>query len=159
VYILKNQNVPHITDEQHRFVEDMGQHMMGWGVPRNTGRVYAYLLLQDGPASLDEIATDLGIAKSGASVATRQLVGFRLARAIGERGTRRLLYEALHSLEAIIAARNTQSIDLLERLREGAMAAPPGVGRRRLQEMAELMQELVDELPAIVRRIRDRRQT
>lgn len=133
--------------------------MVGWGLARNIGRTYAYLLLRDEPASLDEIASDLEIAKSGASVATRQLVSFGMARAAGERGSRRVRYEALHSVEAIITARNAQATDLMRRFREGSAAAPPGAARERLQEMAEVMQELVDELPAIVRRINDRRRT
>ena len=133
--------------------------MLSWGVPRNTGRVYAYLLLRTEPAGLDEIATDLEMAKSGASVATRQLVRFGLARGIGERGSRRLLYEALHSVEGILAARNAQVVDLLSRLRQGAAVAPPGRGRRLLQQMAEVLQEVVDELPRMVRRASDRRRT
>lgn len=146
-----------LADSQQAFVEDMGRYMVGWGVSRSTGRIYAYLLLRTEPASLDEIATELGMAKSGVSVAARQLVQFGLARSIGERGSRRLLYEALHSVDAVLAARNAQVVDLLNRLRQGAAAAPAGPGRRRLQEMAETLQELVDELPVIVRRIGHRR--
>ena len=62
-----------MTEAQMTFIEDMGQLMVGWGIPRNTGRIYAYLLLQREPATLDDIAGELHIAKSGASVAARQL--------------------------------------------------------------------------------------
>src|SRR5438309_1495008 len=72
-YILQNQNVPDTMNEQRGFLEDMGQLMVAWGIPRNTGRIYAYLLLQSAPAGLDRIAEDLEMGKSGASVATRQL--------------------------------------------------------------------------------------
>jgi DNA-binding transcriptional regulator GbsR (MarR family) len=137
----------------------MGQHMTGWGVPRSTGRIYGYLLTSSEPVSLDRIAAELGIAKSGVSVATRQLVGFGLARSLGERGSRRLLYEALVSVEAILAARNAQTGDLLDRLHQGARAAPPGPARARLEEMADLMQELTEEIPRLLERIRQRRRT
>lgn len=136
----------------------MGQHMVGWGVLRNTGRIYAYLLLQSEPASLAQVSAALGIARSGVSVATRQLVQLGLARGTGQRGSKRLLYEALHNLEAIYAARTAQLVDLLARLRQGARAAPAGPGRRRLEEMADMVQEVYDELPALARRIRERRQ-
>jgi DNA-binding transcriptional regulator GbsR (MarR family) len=136
----------------------MGQHLASWSVPRNTGRVFGYLLLQADPASLDQIAGQLGIAKSGASVATRQLVQLGLARGIGERGSRRLLYEALHNLEAIFAARNAQILDLLNRLRQGASAAPAGVSRTRLEEMADMLQEFVDDAPVLFQQLRERRQ-
>ncbi len=155
--VLKMQNLQNITEAQHRFIEDMGQHMVGWSVPRNTGRVYAYLLLQAEPAGLDDIAGALGIAKSGASVAARQLVQFGLARAVGQRGSRRTNYEALHNIDAITGARSGQTRALLERLRQGALVAPPGPRRAHLDEMAETLQELVDALPAFLQQIRERR--
>src|ERR1041385_3261277 len=90
-----------MNNEMHAFIEDMGQLMAGWGLPRNTGRIWGYLLLRSEAAGLDRIAGDLGIAKSGVSVGARQLVQLGLARGLGERGSRRLLYEALPELEAI----------------------------------------------------------
>ena len=160
ILILKVQNVLQVSNAaQHEFIEDMGQHMVGWGVPRNTGRVYAYLLLATEPASLDRLSAELGMAKSGASVAARQLVGFGMARAIGQRGSRRTLYEALHSIEGIFAARNARAGELLARLRQGARAAPPGIGRQRLADMADTMDELIREMPAMIQRIRDRRRS
>ena len=135
----------------------MGQNMVGWGLPRNTGRVYAYLLLQPGPAGLDEIARDLEMAKSGASVATRQLGSLGLARSLGSRGSRRVRFEALHNLEAIFNARNAQSRDLRERFREGAAAAPPGPVRQRLEEMVEMLDEILSVVPTVLQQIRERR--
>jgi DNA-binding transcriptional regulator GbsR (MarR family) len=149
--------VQKLTDEQHRFIEDMGQHMVGWGIPRNTGRIYAYLLLQDSPASLDQIAADLEVAKSGASVGARQLVALGMVRAIGERGSRRVLYAGLHSLEAIFAARSSNAVDLQTRLRQGAEASPPGPSRDRLAEMADMLQEFIDHAPEVFRQLRERR--
>ncbi|HEY7199159.1 MAG TPA: transcriptional regulator, partial [Candidatus Dormibacteraeota bacterium] len=133
----------------------MAQLTAGWGLPPNTGRIWAYLLLQPGPASLDEIAGELGIAKSGASVGSRQLVQLGLARGMGERGSRRLRYEALHNLEAIFAARNASLVTFLERLRQGTGVAPPGVARERLAEMADMVQALADEVPAFLQRLRE----
>ncbi len=152
-----NEKILNLTTDQHAFVEDMGQLMTGWGIARNTGRIWGYLLLHQGPASLDQIAADLEIAKSGVSVATRQLVQFGLARGIGERGSRRLLYEALADLEGIFAARNTGVIALRQALRQGAAAAPSGAGRERLSAMAEMVQEFVDMVPTLLRQLRERR--
>ncbi|TMC05716.1 MAG: hypothetical protein E6J41_21035 [Chloroflexi bacterium] len=146
-----------MTDEQHRFVEDMGQTMAGWGIARNTGRIYGYLLLGAAPASLDQIAGDLGVGKSSVSVGARQLVQLGLARANGERGSRRVLYEALHTLEAIFAARNAQAYDLLARFRQGARASTSDQGRERLQELAEILQEFIDHAPEVFRQLRERR--
>jgi hypothetical protein len=145
------------TPAQREFIEDMGQYMIGWGVPRTTGRIYGYLLMQPKPVGLDEIVRALGIAKSGASVATRQLVQFGLARTSGQRGSRRLLYEAYFSLEAIVAARDQQSRLLRDRFLQGAAAAPPGPGRKRLGEMAEMIEMLMDQAPELLKRMRQRR--
>lgn len=146
-----------MPDEQHQFVEDFGQHMVGWGLSRTTGRVYGYLLLCAEPASLDDLVCALGVAKSGASVAARQLVQLGMARASGERGSRRLRYEALIGVDAIFAARNSQVRELLERLDQGARLASPGPQRERLEEMVATLQEFVDEAPALLRRIGNRR--
>jgi len=147
----------HTGTVRHQFIEDLGHTMVTWGLTRTTGRIYAYLLLRGAPASLDEMADELDIAKSGASVASRQLVAIGLARAGGARGSRRLLYEALLDPDAIMAARNAQTRIFADRLRQGAHAAGPGLARRRLEEMAGIVEDLSAELPALIRRIRERR--
>lgn len=133
---------------QKRFIEDMGTHMVGWGLPRTTGRVYAYLLLQSGPVSLDDMTSELGVAKSGASVAMRQLVRMGLARSETQRGSRRLLFSGLQTIEAIFTARSAQASDLVDRLREGARVAPTASTRGRLSEMARRMDQLVQAMTA-----------
>lgn len=143
--------------KQTAFIEDMGQLMVGWGLPRTTGRVYAYLLLQREPATLDDIAATLGIAKSGASVASRQLSQLGLARVLGQAGSRRVLYEALDNLGSIIDARTAQMQALATTLREGARAAPSGQGRQRMQSMADWCEESIAHFHALVRRIDKRR--
>ncbi|HYU81515.1 MAG TPA: ArsR family transcriptional regulator [Candidatus Polarisedimenticolia bacterium] len=151
------QNVAHGGTARDQFIEDLGHTMVGWGLTRTTGRMYAYLLLRSGPASLDEMADELDIAKSGASVAARQLVAIGLARATGSKGSRRVLYEALLDADNIMAARNAQTRIFADRLRQGAHAAGSGVARRRLDELAGIVEDLSAELPALVRRVRERR--
>ena len=146
-----------MNQAQMTFIDDMGQLMAGWGIPRTTGRIYAYLLLQREPATLDDIAADLSIAKSGASVASRQLAQLGLARVVGQPGSRRVLYEALYNIESIIAARTGQMNDLIVRLRQGARVAPGGQGRRRLQNMAEWCEAWVQQFPIVMRRLERQR--
>ena len=141
---------------QKRFVEDMGQHMVGWGLPRTTGRIYAYLLLRPEPADLDQITRDLHVAKSGASVSTRQLISFGMVRATGERGTRRLRYDALYDLDAIIAARTAQSLAFFERLKEGARIATAPAVRAKLRTMTGELETVFGDAPDFVARARRR---
>src|ERR1022692_2069233 len=146
-----------MTRAQITFIDDMGQLMAGWGIPRTTGRIYAYLLLQRELATPADIAADLGIAKSGASVAARQLAQLGLARAVGQPGSRRILYEALYNLESIFAARARQMNDLVARLRQGARVASGAQGRQRLQAMADWCQEMINQYPLLIRRLEKRR--
>lgn len=146
-----------MTRAQTEFVEDMGQLMSGWGIPRNTGRIYAYLLLQQTPTGLDDIVNALGVAKSGASVAARQLAQLGLTRSSGQPGTRRVLYEALYTLDSVIAARDAQLRALLVRLRQGARAASAGRPRQQLQGMADWCEAFADAMPSLVRRLERRR--
>lgn len=148
-----------MNKRQQRFVEDMGQLMVGWGLSRTTGRVYAYLLLRPDPTSLDEIAADLSVAKSGASVATRKLLGFGMARTFGEGGTRRLRYAALYDLDAIIAARSAQTLAFFQRLHEGAKVASTPAVKRKITGMTGTLEGLFAQAPALARRTHKRRAT
>lgn len=49
-----------LSAAQRRYIEGMGQAMAGWGLPRTTGRIYAYLLLRADPA--EERPHDEGFA-------------------------------------------------------------------------------------------------
>jgi DNA-binding transcriptional regulator GbsR (MarR family) len=133
-----------MTAAQHRFVDHMGQQMVGWNLPRTTGRVWAYLLMRGEAAVLDEIAGDLDVAKSGASVGARQLVAFGLARSTGERGSRRVLFSAFDNMEAMFAARSESARSLQRLLLEGARAASTSGTRATLTDMASGIEEILE---------------
>ena len=135
-----------LTSAETHFVEEMGRMMVSWGLPRTTGRVYAYLLLRPEPATLDQIARDLEVAKSGASVATRQLVGFGMARSHRHRGSKRLGFDAIYDLQGVLEAREVQTRRFIHGLHEGARVASSPVVRRRMAHMNEAMEELVGRL-------------
>ena len=138
------QNKAKLTAAQHDFVDHMGQQMVGWNLPRTTGRVWAYLLMRGEPAVLDEIARDLDVAKSGASVSARQLVAFGLARSTGERGSRRVLFSAIDNMEAMFAARSESARSLQRLLLEGARAASASRTRATLADMASGIGEILE---------------
>src|SRR5690606_41562697 len=66
-------------------ISEMGSLMERWGLPQATGRLFGYLLLRNKPVDLDTMTRELGQAKSGLSVAARQLEAWALVR----RSTRR----------------------------------------------------------------------
>jgi len=154
------QNKIKMTAAQHDFVDHIGQQMVGWNLPRTTGRVWAYLLMRGGPAVLDDIARDLDVAKSGASVGARQLVAFGLARSTGERGSRRVLFSAIENMEAMFAARSESARSLQRVLREGARAASTSGTRTTLTDMASGIEEILErESAALMARSRKGKRT
>ena len=136
-------NKAKMTEAQQAFIDHMGQQMVGWNLPRTTGRVWAYLLMRGEPAVLDDIARDLDVAKSGASVGARQLIAFGLARSTGERGSRRVLFSAIDSMDAMFRARSESARALERLLREGARAASTPATRSKLTDLASGIEEVL----------------
>lgn len=81
-----------LSSEDEHFLDDIASLMAPWGWPRPVGRIYAYLLLRAEPATLDDIAADLGMSKSNASVAARTLEHCGNARRHSEPGSKRIFY-------------------------------------------------------------------
>lgn len=95
------------------------------------------------PAVLDDIARDLDVAKSRASVGARQLVAFGLARSAGERGSRRVLFSAIDDMKAMFAARSESARSLMTLLREGARVSSTSGARTKLSDMATGIDEIL----------------
>lgn len=148
-----------LTEAERRFVEDVARLLVLWGVPQTAARLYGYLLLSAEPVSLDRITADLEVSKSSASVAARLLEMYTLARRHGERGSRRVLYEASDNYEGMLAEQNRSLQALAELLRAGARCAASGTTRDRLEEMAEFYLVTREAMESALRRWRERRQT
>lgn len=122
---------------RERFIQGMAQILVPWGVPQTAARLYGYLLLSEEPASLDRIVTDLEISKSTASVAARLLVTYTLVRRTGQRGTRRVLFEASDDFNGMLNAQKRASEQLAALIKEGAQTTSSRRTRERLRTMAE----------------------
>lgn len=130
------ENAKKTAAKQH-FVEDLARLLAPWGLPQTAARLYGHLLLTAEPLSLDCIAADLEISKSTASVAARMLEMSRLARRHGQRGTRRVLFEASDDFEGILNEQIRLTRALAKLLTSGARNTQPGPVRNRLKVMAE----------------------
>ncbi len=146
-------NIPNkAAKNEQRFVEDVSRLLMPWGVPPVAARLYGYLLLRPGPVSLEQIADDLGISKSSASVAARLLESYTLARRHGEPGTKRALYAVADDYEAMIRQQNRLLDALAEQLDAGAGIALSKAAGARLQEMADFYRVMRDAMEDAMRR-------
>jgi DNA-binding transcriptional regulator GbsR (MarR family) len=139
------------SEPERRFAEDMARLLTAWGVPQTAARLYGYLLLSAEPASLDDIAADLEISKSTASVAARLLEMYTLARRHGERGSRRARYEASENYEGMLREQKRSLQSLAELLKAGRGVAS-GTTRDRLEVMAEFYLMIGEAMEAALRR-------
>jgi DNA-binding transcriptional regulator GbsR (MarR family) len=82
------------SEADRRFMDEVASLMAPWGWSRHVARIFAYLLIRETPATLDEISEHLGISKSIASVAARELEQYGNARRHSQPGTKQILYSA-----------------------------------------------------------------
>lgn len=141
---------PFPSEAESRFMDDMASLMAPWGWQRHVGRMYAYLLLAEEPASLDRIAADLGIAKSNASVAARVLEQFGNARRHTEPGSKRIRYSAPGNHAGPFASKSELLATLVRLLEAQAVGKPDAVAERLgvmsdfYRQMNQAMQGVLD---------------
>ncbi len=143
-------------EARRTFIEDFGQLFARYGLAPIFGRVFGLLLMSDQPLSLDDIAGQLRISKSGVSVATRDLERLGVARRSGSPGSRRVLYEAADNMEPIFEAQFTrirQSLAIIQRV-SGVLTGERAA--RRLDRMRELHQFWLEESQGILEHWRAR---
>ena len=154
---MLNKSNDNQTEAQQRFIEDIARLLLPWGVPQTAARLYGYLLLRAEPATLDRITTDLQVSKSSASVAARLLEKYMLVRRLGERGSKRALYEVSDDYEKMLSEQNRLLQALAEVLRSGARVAASRRTRDRLTDMAEFYSTMLQAMESTARRWRAKR--
>jgi DNA-binding transcriptional regulator GbsR (MarR family) len=148
--------MPNITNKEirqarDRLMQGMVQLLVPFGVPQTAARLYGYLLLCDEPVDLDRIVADLDISKSTASVAAKLLVMYTLARRSGQRGTRRVLFEASDDYNGMINAQKRSLEQLAALIEEGAQSSSSKKTRLRLRTMAEFYRVNREAMEAVQR--------
>jgi DNA-binding transcriptional regulator GbsR (MarR family) len=146
-----------LTDAERRFIDDMSRLLTPWGVPQTAARLYGYLLLCPAPVSLDQISADLQVSKSSASVAARLLEMFTMARRHGQRGSRRVLYEASDNYEGMLNAQNRMLQEGAALLKRGSRTVATGPVRDRLEEMADFYLVTLEAMEAVLRQWHERK--
>ncbi|MFD3955738.1 MULTISPECIES: GbsR/MarR family transcriptional regulator [Streptomyces] len=137
------------SDAEAAFISEMGSLMERWGLPQATGRLFGYLLLRNKPVDLDTMTRELGQAKSGLSVAARQLESWTLVRRSTRPGSRRIDYEAVGDLQHLLLVNNAHMRKFTETLSSGIPVAR-GEARDRLASLADLFSGFVEQTEALV---------
>jgi DNA-binding transcriptional regulator GbsR (MarR family) len=73
-----------LREDEQQFIQQVAALLAPRGLSPSQGRVYGYMLLRQGPVSVDQISADLEMSRVGAWNAARNL----------EPGTKRALYAA-----------------------------------------------------------------
>lgn len=133
-----------------RFVLHWGDMGGQWGVNRSVAQIHALLYLAEFPLPAEDIASQLGLARSNVSNSLKELLAWKLIRRVPIRNDRRDHYEAETDLWEIAAriaeGRKQREIDPAHAaLRSCLLDAQAGgrtspVALARLQAMQEFMQ-------------------
>jgi DNA-binding transcriptional regulator GbsR (MarR family) len=128
---------------------DMGGQ---WGVNRSVAQIQALLYLSERPLTAEDIAEQLGLARSNVSNSIRELITWKLVRRVPVLGDRRDHYEAEADLWQILTriaqGRKEREIDPAVAAIHKAVAAAdsdPGiskVARARLRDMQSFLATL-----------------
>lgn len=128
-----------------RFILHWGDMGGQWGVNRSVAQIHALLFLSAKPMTAEDIADQLGLARSNVSTSIKELGGWKLVRRMPVMGDRRDHFEAesdmFEMVRRIAAGRKEREIDpamaALERCvveAEGDTKLDP-VAAHRLNEM------------------------
>jgi len=125
---------------------DMGGQ---WGVNRSVAQIQALLYLSDRPLTAEEIADQLGLARSNISNSLKELIGWKLIRRAPVLGDRRDHFEAEADLWQILTriaqGRKEREIDpAMAAIRKAVEAAERDptiskLARKRLDEMQSFL--------------------
>jgi len=141
-----------LSEAQQRFIDDFAHLLLPWEMPITAARLYAYLLLVTAPVTLDEFAAALGISKSNASTAARELEAMGIARRMTDRGSKRIRYEVTSDPGTALkrhAELLGQTADLLIKRKEEISSGP---NLARLTELAEFHLALKRAMESVIGR-------
>jgi DNA-binding transcriptional regulator GbsR (MarR family) len=90
----KTSGTPADSAVTSRFVLHWGEMGSVWGVNRSVGQIHGLLYLSDKPLAAEDIAEQLGLARSNVSNSLKELQGWNLVRRVHVMGDRRDFFAA-----------------------------------------------------------------
>ena len=149
---MPNMSKETLDNDQFHFIDEVASLLIPWGMPPAAARLYGYLLLSKGAVSLDQIAIDLEVSKSSASVAARLLEQCMLIRRHGERGSKRALYGATENYAGLFNERSLLLGALGNLLQSRVDEVATGEAAKRLQDMSSLYLSMQEAMNSAVRK-------
>lgn len=139
-----------------QFIEKMGRSFEADGIPRIGGRLFGFLLLQEQPCSLDDLAEVLRVSKTSISTNARLLERRGMVELTTRPGDRRDYYvvsgDLIGPLELRLA--HVREMEALLREAPGTLPTRSPVVRERLRRMGEVTGLVVERLTEVLREAR-----
>ncbi|CAN7419331.1 hypothetical protein LJR225_002695 [Phenylobacterium sp. LjRoot225] len=142
-----------LSEDDLRFIDEIAALLAPRGMPPSAGRVYGYLLLNEAPVSLEQIATQLDMSKGGAWNAAKTLVHCGQIRRYGERGSKRGLFGPSENYAAGMLEQSALWGAMGALMEDSAATAGSGVVAGRLKEMARFYLTMRDTIEAGIRQL------
>lgn len=149
-----------MDDATTGFIESMGRQFEEDGVPRIAGRLFGFLMLQDEPCSLDDVAEQLQVSKGSASSNARLLEQLGIAERVTRAGDRRDYYQISPDIGERTLERALQGIgSMVRRLRQGeqSVAGRSQVVRDRFVGTIAFHERAMDVVSDLLGQVRSRR--
>lgn len=129
-------------------VEKFGLSFEQEGMPRIAGRLFGFLMLNEGPFTLDELSEQLRISKTSASTNTRLLERQGLLEHVSKAGDRRDYYRVAGEFGKRIFLIAKQKFERLHDLAAEAASAVPAHGpcRSRLNNLQLFYEFLINDM-------------
>lgn len=136
-----------LREDELRFIDEVAALLAPRGMPTSAGRVYGYVLLNEAPVSLDQIAAQLDMSKGGAWNAAKTLERCGQVRRYGERGSKRALYGPTENYDAAMLEQSALMGAMGALMEESAKITSSGRVAGRLRDMARFhltMREIIE---------------
>jgi DNA-binding transcriptional regulator GbsR (MarR family) len=148
-------------ESARNFVERVCLCMEAEGMPRIAGRIFGYLLINEGAFSLDELAERLQVSKASVSTNARQLEQIGLVERVSMPGDRRDYYRMeADAWERMLQVAQRKWEVLRGHFTAAAAALPDEMeaGRRRLIQAEQFHLLMIDGVDRLLERWRARQQ-
>jgi DNA-binding transcriptional regulator GbsR (MarR family) len=144
-----------MTDEEARFVEDMGIILEADGRPRIAGLILGWLLICDPPhQSFNSLVAALGVSKGSVSSMTRLLMEAGMIERYAVRGDRQTFYRLAPDAWVRALQRQVHAMEQVTAAAERGLALVEGRGSDsdhwRLREMRDLNQIAARQMPTLI---------
>lgn len=134
----------HIKQAKAEFIDAWGGICPNWGLPRTTGQIHAFLLVNSQPKGAEDIMDALSVASGTTNMAVRELTEWGLLYKSSKPGERKIYYTAekdVFKIAQIVAReRRRKELDpILSAIPTRSTIEGP---RAEVREFAELMTDI-----------------